>query len=383
MFLSILDSMDPLAHIFPEVHDSVLQHFNEADFQEITEVSPNWNKIIGKSMVLMKNVTLFLPTRYEKEMMNTFLSRRYRNILLNLSFFSSYEIDNMFKYIRVLSLNFWRLKICTIGLLGPMNEDIIDTFDLSRLKVLIIGSLTEEMSSKLLDRCHSLKKFELRGIQQEDRRRLPLVPSCLPFLERNHYLQDITLARVQCYKLFFERDISTIVRFQLKHLKIYITYGYSPEISENSKKNLMKFLRKQSQSLESFSFDACHRNEVEQVFNNMPMITSLGISMKNESEFLRLNLNEKIVELSFPVEIPKDFENFTSLTPRLKKLLLPNLTSENIEIIARNLPELKTLEFFRSELTVGGEPVWSNLAPNAIARDVPGFRNFKWFIEIE
>lgn len=56
--------------------------------------------------------------------------------------------------------------------------------------------------------------------------------------------------------------------------------------------------------------------------------------------------NEKIVDLGiFGIENLEDFERIVRVEPEVSKLTIQCLTAAKIDIIARNLPELQTLQF--------------------------------------
>lgn len=273
--------MDPLTHNVPDLHDFLLQHFTAGDFREITKVSPSWNEIIEKSPAMMRNVALHFDTSDIEGMIKN-LSRCYRNVEVMLQFdVSERKIDEIFEYIRVTSPKLLSLEMWSIHR-GNANEYIIDTFDLSKLKVLILSHFTEGVTSKILHRCHSLEKLELRGLRQNYDRSPLFDPSFMSCLERNRCLKYFTLLGTQSFKMFFDRDISKIFDFRLRRFEV--TNLNINEIPANIEENFTKFLTRQAQSLEHLNIDACTSNVIEHVFNKMSALISLKIGLKYKYE---------------------------------------------------------------------------------------------------
>lgn len=79
--------MDPLVYILRELHDMLFQQFDIEDFKKATEVSPNWNENLGKSLAMMKKVKLIFEDRLKIEGQSTKIEkmldnskRCYRNV---------------------------------------------------------------------------------------------------------------------------------------------------------------------------------------------------------------------------------------------------------------------------------------------------------------
>lgn len=217
--------------------------------------------------------------------------------------------------------------------MGAENEKFFDEIDLSKLKSLKLDFGTAEVTSKLLCRCHSLTKLFICGNPLT----IESIPSLRSFLVRNQSLESLDLCH-QYHNAFFRQDISDFANFQLKHLKIW-NMENSSDNSDNVDRSFIKFLVKQSLSLERLDMTACTPNVVEYIFNNMPGIKYLRLLDEFKTEDLQLNVNENITELSIPsIETEEDIEKIIAVVPNVTKIHIKYLTRRNIEIIGRHLP---------------------------------------------
>lgn len=382
----ILAPMDPFVHIFSDSHGWVLQHFTAGELLKITLVSPNWSESIGHSAQMLKKVRLEFenPDKIEKIIrsigeIEKIFSRSYRNVSVDLKFDNRTVLfASLLKYLGSLGpkLRDLRIKSANDVVLSVADEELLDKIDLSRLRFLSLLVLPEGLTNKLMSRCNSLAKLKLYCVKRNG---LPMIPCIAPFLERNQDLSDLELYGSDTYKAFFENDISQIVRFNLKHLKIF----FSALLPEKIERNFVKFLTKQSQSLESLQVNAFRNFVIEHIFNRMPALKSLRIDLEFGAENLQLKLNENIVDLSIPsINKIEDFKNLIRAVPRLTKLLSHKITSEKIDCIARDLPELEALVFWKYETSADG-PVWRTLWPQAVPRCLKMSKTlfYAWIIE--
>lgn len=378
--------MDPFVHIFPDVYGFIVQHFTVEDFQEVTTVSPNWNEIIGNSTQMLKKVRLAFKHRDEIEKMIHNITRRYRNVSMKFEYGKkSSKLAPCLKYVESVGPKLQKLSItCASEVdLSVADKQLLDIIDLSRLKVLSLVFVTEGISNKLLSRCNSLEKLKLSCLEYNGPHRNTqlLVPCIEPFLGRNQDLLDLELSGYEFFKAFFEKDISQVVRFNLKSLKIFNALDLSL-LPEDVEHNFVKFLEKQSHSLESLKINACRNYVIEHVFNKMPALKSLRLELEFSVRDMKLKLNENIIDLSIrEINILDDFEKLIRSVPRLTKLLTFELTAAKIEVISRDLPDLQALLFRESEIKADG-PVWKVLWPYAIPSfiEVPDVF-YAWLIE--
>lgn len=380
--------MDPLIQVLPELHGMVFQHFNFTDYKEITLVAPSWNDILGESEAMMKKVELIIdgkPCNATFERYSPFIRieeldeieriansscRRYRNVRIKGLTFSWTRDMNHFpkilEYLVSLSPTLVNLEIRAFGTLSEENEKLFDCIDLGRLKVLYLFVVTPKLTDKLLKQCSVLETLRFSNMPRNVSVSRESFPSLDAFLERNRSLKSIEIRGYECYDLFFDKDVSEKVEFRLKNLDInYVTLTESVNAAENC----LKFIAKQSQSLERLVLQSYCENRhgiVEHIFNKMPVLKSVWIDMKFKTENLQLNLNESIVELFFERDLScEGFKKIIPAVPKLTKLFVRNLTKEKVDIIARYLPGLQTLQYGECQYNDDGEPVWINLWPCA------------------
>lgn len=177
----------------------------------------------------------------------------------------------MMKYLVALSPTLQELNFQNLHDLSNEDERILDHLDFSVLKVLKMTLVSSKVAEKLMSPCNSLSKleFKLNGLQASDVLR--------SFLERNQSLREIIVDEID-YRAFFAEDISEITRFNLKVLKAS-SWSDLSSTPEDIEKNLLKFLTKQSRSLEEIQIKACSLNVTEHLFNKIPALKSLGIPM--------------------------------------------------------------------------------------------------------
>lgn len=356
----------------------VFQHFDFKDFVQVTEVSPNWSEIIGQSLVMMRNVKLNMEVLFrildENPLKNFRSNRRYQNVFVG--FLIHVPSDDQFRRLLEFLVELgplMSLKLRCVCMLSVQKENLLlDKIDSSKMKVLELRFVAEDLCfvNELLNRCNSLTKINLTCAAK--RGEFPInpqqvltppssIPSLIPFLERNQNLQELSLVGFEFYQLFFSNDISEIVRFKLKHLLIF---GYTSQLTEGTELNLLKFLVKQSQTLESLELETGQPDLIEHAFNKMPALTLLHCYFEFSADRLQLNRNENILEFGmFSTQNSEDFEKIIKFTPKVTGLSVLDLTAEKIEIISRNLPTLQRLQFETCE-RVNNKPVWTLLWPH-------------------
>lgn len=340
--------------------------FTFADFKELTEVSPSWNEMVGKSRVMMEKVKLELDHSFpenwrllgicEKKHMSP--ARRYQNAFVGSSIPVHPSSDKILNYfLNTGSLT--QLEVMFVNKLKAQ-KNFFDKIDLSKLKVLKLD-VTIELTKKLLDRCNSLTELHLReknvwpGFNRER-----MILDLGWFLERN---QGLNILSFGCE--YFKEDISEQATYQLTHLAI--TNGpYSNFHVVN--RNLIKFLTKQSKTLERLEIDYCRSKVVEHIFNKMPALKYLSFREEFQTEDLQLNLNENIVELDISgIKTARGIKKIISFVPNVIKLHIFILTAENILIIGRRLKALEKLGFIHRSYDVRIDgPRWSLLWPGKV-----------------
>lgn len=367
--------MDPLVKIVSDLHDWIVLHFNGKDFKKVTEVSPSWNAKLENSKLLTDYVKLSIETPgwSNGENISNILNnstRRYRNVSVNFQSAPQISPLELMEYLVASASILLELEIKNLKGSQKMVERLLDEIDLSKLKVLKLREVTTENISKLLNRCNSVTKLELKSSSACLLNIVPpsiSIPQLRPFLIRNGNLQEVELAGFEIYKVFFEAGISEAFVMELRRLKWGADmYGYRGFMPHDTERLFVEFLETQSQHLKYLEVDTVESFAIEQIINKMPALTCLSMNWLIENE-AQLNLNENIFELSIAsFENHRGFIKILQAVPNLKKLTLGTLKyKEILASIARNLQQLSTLRIVDSQVRVD-DPIWTSLWPDAV-----------------
>lgn len=378
--------MDPLVNIISDLYDWIFLHFNGKDFTETTTVSPFWNATLENSKVVMENVKLSLKIFYwpsyteteirEIEMIKNTSTRHYRNVSVNFGYIPQKLSLNFAEYLVNLAPSLLELEIRQLDETQETIGKLLDKMDLSKLKVLKLQDTTAGAINRLLNRCHSLTKLELKTLVKSllnfESRPIPIL-QLIPFLMRNKSLQDVELAGFEFYKVFFEAGTSETVRMKLRRLKLEPLYSRRFQdaeaidlMPEDIERQFVEFLVTQSEHLECLHVNNVRSSTIEHFINRMSELTSLSINWVTAKE-AQLNLNEKIVELSIgSYDSPISFINLLQDLPNLKKLTLGALKNQALlKFIAKNSQQLCTLRIDDSGFKTD-DPIWTSLWPDAV-----------------
>lgn len=348
--------MDPILKVSPDIDYLIFQHLTPREILEASMVSQLWYESIGSSNACMKKIELSL--RFWKESPGTKQeqsnkkvkviqdsTRKYQNISIDCRFDKSLSKE-FWKFLTSLQTSLVELKIKSIQL------EFVSPISLPKLQVLKLTYVPTIVRNVLLRSCCSLKLLKLKmespfkwgestKIEKES---LTAIKKCL---ESNQSLQDIELHGCTQYNLFFDLEVSDVVKFHLKTLKIKTGLRLAV-ISENNERNLISFLRTQTNCLEGFYIDGCRINIIQFVFNNMSALRSVQIDvmMMEKHEISQLNLNENIRDLMIPyVNYHENIREFLNAVPNIESLFIAYLSQESMNFIARNLMNLKILKF--------------------------------------
>lgn len=244
---------------------------------------------------------------------------------------------------------------------SPESLKFFNKIDLSNLKVLKLHCVTQSVTQILFFKCRSLTEMCLFKIPPAARD-IDLRSTIRSLGEQNPSLTQLKLCR-DYFHAFFEADICETATFQLKHLTFWNKYeSYFPEFIA---RNFLKFLAKQKQSLESISMNHCKPRMVEHLLNNMPALKYLEIKNKFQTENLRLNLNENIVELRVPSLELSEIMKLIPFAPNVTKIHIALLCRKSIKALGRHLPGLKEVMFscLDKSIKINGRK-WKSLWPN-------------------
>lgn len=180
-------------------------------------------------------------------------NRRYQNIRLCFPY-GCYFTHKIQKYVLSFSSKLVELEIKYFHSASVENEQFPGVMDLSGLKVLKLQRTSLKLTSKLLDRCHSLTELVLRRMLDYFFAPQDLRTSLRKFFRQNEKLEHLEMNgnAYKYFSVFLEEAVPEIVNFKLKGLKLLTgLVSASASFYEETEQNLLKFLAKHSQSLES------------------------------------------------------------------------------------------------------------------------------------
>lgn len=336
--------MDPFEVIDPFLHDFVLQHFEAREVLKVLSfVSIEWSQIAGRSKTCMNKVK--------------FLYQVWRH-----QFYSSTEVFRCvqeswrdYQHVTVeLGVNddskeFWKfMDSCCQSVVSLKVENIrrdsggICSTNFPNLETFIAFGVDDTAMITFLKA--SKKLTHLFIFSTDATIELTLMQSLIECLQRNRKLQELYLKNVNFLRIF---DNELDAPFELKSLKLMNT-STSNNISSNIEQNLLRFLKQQSATLETFFFEFLSDKIVDFTFNNMPALTSTGL-LKLPTQILEKN--PRIVNLEIP--FIDDFTDITRLidaTPNVETLFVGEVKKELVDYLAWNFMKLQSLNFKTIEL---------------------------------
>jgi hypothetical protein len=169
------------------------------------------------------------------------------------------------------------------------------------------------------------------------------------FRNAHHFLSGLkSLKRLDvlgCHDSFISKFEHYRPQFQLKHFKGDINYN-------------MVFLKKQRESLESFSSDRNHKSFVRDLLSEFPKLITLELTRCHNwmnwndagepvNIILPVNTTIKSLKLQFNRDqpVPVSVKEMLLALPELESLEIEKLTTETMELIALNLHKLKELKY--------------------------------------
>ena len=137
-------------------------------------------------------------------------------------------------------------------------------------------------------------------------------------------------------------DEELVVKCRLKSLKL-MSLSPSDSISACNEKNLKIFLRNQRKSLEAFSFEYESDTIGDLAFQDLQLVTSLGLLKTSSDAFER---NSRITNLEIPhVQDFLSIKKFIDAAPNLESLYVGSVSKELVEYLAWNFKKLQLLNY--------------------------------------
>lgn len=328
--------MDPFTVIDPFLHDLVLQHFKTSEvLQVLSLVSPEWSQMTGKSRTCMNKVKfVYQVWRHQfyssKEIFQYAQNswRDYQHVIVELG-----VNDN--------SQEFWRfMESCSRSIrslkLENMRKSANEDFaiDFRNMETFTAFGNDNETLKAVLESTTKLKSFFIFSSEASMDCEL-LIES----LQRNRRLQDLYLKNVNFVRIF-EKDFP--VAFSLKSLKLLNTSATN-SISREIEENLLKFIKQQSASLQTFFFEFESDKIADFAFNHLPALTSIGLLKCPAGE---MKPNVRITNLEIPhIEEYSMIKKCVDAMPNVENLLVGTVTNELVDHLAWNFMKLESLNF--------------------------------------
>lgn len=352
--------MDPFLRINSDLHELFLQHLEVIEILEYSTVSKRWHREIGDSKKCMSKLKLSMKfwkstAKHEQvqEKVRTMenITRRYQHISVDCRFDRSVS-SSFWKLLDYLAANLISLKVKSIKLDNPTS------LSLPKLEELKLVYVPIDVRNILMVSSESFTKLKLKLVSplnwnktsKSDKQSLSCISKCLASNER---LKEIELFGAVQYGIFFDEDLSKIIRFSLISLKIKNDMRLAL-IPENTEKNLIKFLSTQSSSLQAIYIDVCRPKVIQFIFNNLRNLKTIQIETVM-SDFnvrdLNLQLNESVTDLRIPyISKTQDIREMLEMTPNVNHLFLAHISYEITEWIAWNLKKLRILKYRYDEI---------------------------------
>lgn len=331
--------MDPFEAIDPFLHDFVVQHFKAKEILEVVSlVSPDWSQIVGKSRICMNKVKfLYQVWRHQFNSASEVLKRvqksvrSYQHVVVELGV--NDDSRQFWKFIETCCGSLKSLKIENIR----SNVDSTCVIELPNLESFTVFGIDDDVLKQILSRTTKLRTlFVVSGNSLID---LPVIQSLTNCLQRNRKLEDLYFKNVNFLDIF-EEELQ--VDFRLKSLKLMnTTTNYA--ITASVEENLLKFLKQQSNVLETFFFEFSSDKITELAFNGLSALTSAGLLNSVPGDFKR---NSRIKNLEIPhIDGFTDVQKFVNATPNLETLFVGEVTNDLVNHLAWNFSSLRSLNF--------------------------------------
>lgn len=344
--------MDPFEVIDPFLHDLVLQHFAAAEVLTVLSfVNTEWSQIAGRSRKCMDKIQFvyqvwrhqfYSSTEVFQSALNSW--RQYRHVIVELGV--NDDSQQFWKFMNSCCNSIRTLKIENIRGDGQhLNADF------PNLESFTAFGIDDKSLETFLRSTKKLKSlFIFWSESSMDQSAIKCLKTC--FLN-NRKLQDLYLKNRNFLRVF-ESKLKT--PFRLKSLKLLKTVP-DDSLSSVIEENILKFLKQQSASLETFFFEYTSKIIVEFAFNKLPALTSVGLFSYIDSN---LHTNNRIGKLEIPnVETFGNIKTIIDATPNLESLFVGEATNELIDYLAWNFMKLQTLNF--KAISLDGEEHYEQL----------------------
>jgi len=307
--------MDPFVVLHEYIHPSILQYMSGRDLLTMTEVSPLWKEIVEETGMLEKKIRLKVDYEWIKELSAVYKSHR------------KYEV-----------IDVTYAKVETLAYIEMLERFAASVTDLSTNRINNIGRNFWAMNRASVD-FPNLKRLNVSEDSDWLTNSTSTLEEVIAVGEITNEFLNVLLMGQKKLKVL---DIST---FDFK-------LGFVPEFALKvfragvSTVDFTQFVHPQRQTLEEVQLRHLESvNHFIQLMNEFPQLTKLCITeaslMLTEQKVASISVNTKITHLALTHVRP--YSIILSKLPNLTHLKLSNLTSELLELIVLNMPQLKKL----------------------------------------
>jgi hypothetical protein len=391
---AVQPTMDPLKHLF-DVHDLIFQHLTVDEILEVSLVSRNYYKTIGKSNAAMKQVWLNIGDRFnepKREDLKAFRAsdRNYQNFKMS-------EIENGLQILLFPKRQWKRGQIDIqsflnfrdfVNLLEIFHETIeeLEIFDmdiefvehqqelkfdeLKKLRVAFVTALAMKPFMKPLGKLEKLTLEDVHDFEMKNQRKS--VETITKFLELQTQLTHLSLSGEAFVKTFEDR-----AKFDFE--LIYLRAEFSGE-SKKLLQNFQTFLESQKK-LQWLTLCEWTDVEVVQTIFRTSSISRLSFdyfdsdSKKIDSNSLNLSINQNIVTLDFEVEnLDLNWvKPFLLASPKVGILYFFHVNQEVFDFVLKHCKNLRRLKY--CSIFSGFKDVKGNSNVEIVEQKFVDFRN--------
>jgi hypothetical protein len=317
---------DPFVHTPFDVHDFILQHLTALDVKIASEVSQQWNEVIGFSLVTMSKLQLNLKLLDSEHFSDQFSGRRFISLRWD-SDGEDNEVEVLRNALKELSSELREIKIVSIP-----EAMQLENLEFSKLKKLSISwyasdeTLEKTMSSL---KCPNLEHLELDASSSG---------TIIAFLRQQLKLKHLFLSGGS-KNIFSSDEISSVQGLRLKTLSI----SDSTLLNMTAKQNLLDFLDSQSSTLTRLSIVTADHDLLKKVLA-LPHIQCLKLNFNSIDEVHDLIENSAVKRAEISASVANVCRILRHL-PNLSELYIDSLYSGMLLAIAQSAPRLKQLFF--------------------------------------
>lgn len=322
-------SFDPLGSFNEKSRENILQHLSGADVLNLSEVSLDWYKIIGKSSKAMDKIQLVIKENWSREFDFEVVEnseRKYEHIKVSELLRSRKEVAKMLEKFAdsIVSID-TRFDI-------EMNE-----VKLLNLKSLVISTRCSSsyVEGGIMTATSSLEELKLRGLTH-------FPGEIIGCLEKNTGLKELVLEDGAQTTLLANLTFEIGVGIQLKSLKID-SLDYPDEIINK----FFSFLRTQIECIEDIKLLNCKYITMVSIFSNLKSLRRLTFAALHPYTFQNTQVkpNPSIRELNLISVNDLMLRSLLPKAPKLQKLYIADPTWKMFDFITFNSPSLRLFRY--------------------------------------